>query len=81
MRPSPLYAACIRRAVDLQGGYDALSERLGVPQRILRRWARGEGVAAESVFLRIVDILDEDAVLRSPASTREIPAGPRRGSP
>lgn len=81
MRPSPLYAACIRRAAHLSGGYDALSERLGVPQRILRRWARGEGLAAESVFLRIVDMLEEDALLRSRTSTREIPAGPRRGLP
>ena len=79
MRPNPLYAACIRRAAYLLGGYDALSERLGVPQRTLRRWSQGDGVGAEMVFLKVVDILaEESGPFRSPASTRETPAGSRR---
>jgi hypothetical protein len=57
MPRNPLYAACVRRAALLLGGYEALSARLGIPAQVLERWAAGSGWMSESVFLRIVDIL------------------------
>ena len=57
---NPLYAACIRRAAQRLGGYDALAARLKVPVALLERWASSEGGASAAVFLKIVDILLEE---------------------
>jgi|RhiMetdeSRZDD1v2_1073273.scaffolds.fasta_scaffold2433216_1 hypothetical protein len=57
---NPLYAACIRRAAQRLGGYDALAARLKVSGALLERWASSEGGASEALFLKIVDILLEE---------------------
>jgi hypothetical protein len=67
MPPNPLYAACIRRAALLLGGYDALGARLGLSPQVLERWAAGNGWMSESVFLRVVDILSEERLGDTPA--------------
>jgi len=54
-----LYAACIQRAAVVLGGYEALGERLGIAPRLLERWAKGAGIADETIFLKIVDIVLE----------------------
>lgn len=54
-----LYAACIARAAQRLGGYEALALRVGVPAKVLKYWADGNGTGAYSVFLKIVDILNE----------------------
>ena len=82
MGSNPLYAACIRRAAQQLGGYDALAERVGVSAALLERWAQG-GEPTELVFLKVVDILlaDEALVTRAafpPPSPPRKPAAPRR---
>jgi hypothetical protein len=54
-----LYAACIRRAAQRLGGYDALAARMKVPAALLERWA-DSGEVNQSVFLKIVDLLLEE---------------------
>ena len=71
MGNAALYAACVRRAADLLGGYEALGARLGVPPEMLERWAYGNGNGAQLVFLRVVDILFEES--RRPTPTRSSP--------
>lgn len=65
---SALYAACIRRAADMLGGYEALGEQLKIPPRALERWALGRGVPDETIFLRIVDIVLERPVIPTRSS-------------
>lgn len=59
VRLNPLYAACIRRAAKVLGGYYPLGAHLGVSAKTLQRWANGDGVCGDAVFLRVVDILHE----------------------
>lgn len=75
MPSNPLYAVCIQRAAHLLGGYDALGARLEVSPQILERWANGEGVAAEMVFLQVVDILLDASLptVPSPLSPHDNP--------
>jgi hypothetical protein len=54
-----LFAACIRRAAGILGGYEALGEQLGIPPPLLEHWASGRGSADEATFLRVVDIVLE----------------------
>jgi hypothetical protein len=65
---NPLYAACIQRAAAMVGGYEALGERLGIPPRLLERWARGKGFVDETIFLKIVDIVLERRVIPTQSS-------------
>jgi hypothetical protein len=62
-----LYAACIRRAAQRLGGYDALAARVKVPAALLERWA-DSGAVNPSVFLKIVDILLEETPPPPPAN-------------
>jgi hypothetical protein len=52
-----LYAACIARAAELLGGYEALAKRLGIPAQVLLRWSHGKEGIPEPVFLEVVDVL------------------------
>jgi hypothetical protein len=63
-----LFAACIRRAADALGGYEALGEHLRISPRLLERWADGHGVPDETIFLRIVDIVLERRVIPTRSS-------------
>jgi hypothetical protein len=54
---NPLYARCVRRAAELAGGYEALSEHVEVSVRQLEAWGAGEGTPPTAVFLRIVDLI------------------------
>jgi hypothetical protein len=69
-----LYAACIRRAAQRLGGYDALAARLKVPAALLERWA-SSGTVNPAVFLKIVDILLEET---PPPPSNPPPGGARR---
>jgi len=68
---SPLYAACIRRAAFLLGGYGPLGARMGVEPLTLEAWATGQADVPELVFLLIVDILLEYQI--APIPTRSLP--------
>jgi hypothetical protein len=71
---NPLYAACIERAAHLLGGREALARRLGIPLPVLERWAEGEGLGAQLLFLRVVDILQAEEPGRwPPTPTRSSP--------
>ena len=65
-----LYAACIRRAAQRLGGYDALAARLNISATLLERCAHQEAWASESVFLQLVDILFEETPPPPPANLR-----------
>lgn len=55
------YRAALARAAGLLGGARQLSHRLQVPMPHLTRWLAGEGKPTIDVFLRVVDILIEEA--------------------
>jgi hypothetical protein len=79
MRANPLYAECIQRAALLLGGYRELGARVCVAPRLLERWGRGQGVAPERVFLKVVDILLEENVRSmQPPGAKDGPAIPTR---
>jgi hypothetical protein len=59
MPPNPLYAACIRRAAELAGGFDNLAARLDIAAPRLKRWAAGYGSPNDFQFLKLVDLLEE----------------------
>ena len=57
MPANPLYARCVRRAAELAGGYEALSEHVEVSVRQLKAWGDGEGTPPTAIFLRIIDLI------------------------
>lgn len=75
MAVNALYAACIQRAAQRLGGYDALAARLKVSAALLERWASSESGASEAVFLKIVDILLEET---PPPPSNPPPGGAQR---
>lgn len=64
MEPNPLYGACVRRAAELLGGYEQLGDRLGIDPRALEQWSKGIGAPGDYLFLKIVDIIEDDALRR-----------------
>jgi hypothetical protein len=82
MAPNPLYAECIQRAAGLLGGYAALGARIGVPSRLLERWAQGHYGVTETVFLKVVDVLFElNAQVPRPDDPASRPPDPAPGGP
>jgi hypothetical protein len=73
MQPNPVFAACIQRAAALTGGYEALGRRVDVAPAVLERWAHGDGFGAQLVFLKVIDVLQEEALRR--AHSHSIVAG------
>ena len=75
MPPNPLYAACIRRAAELAGGFESLAARLDISAPRLERWAAGSGYPNDFQFLKLVDLLEELSSAPSPpAPTPSEPA-------
>ena len=78
MPANPLYARCVRRAAELVGGYEALSEHVEVSVRQLEAWGAGEGTPPTAVFLRIIDlILDPGAGASTRRGTTPRKDGPK----
>lgn len=75
MEPNPVYAACIRRAAGMLGGYDKLALRLAVGPRQLERWARGLGAPSDAQFLTLVDIVLDSIPPPAGAHSHSIVAG------
>ncbi len=78
MKPNPLYGACVRRAAQLLGGFEQLGARLGIDPRILQQWGQGIGAPGEYLFLKIVDIVLDDARRRGAAPGSQQDQHPRR---
>jgi hypothetical protein len=72
MHPNPLYAECLQRAAAELGGCAQLGARLGVPARLVERWAQGRSPVPADIFLKVVDLLQE----RTPNSGRSGRARP-----
>lgn len=60
----------VRRACDIAGGSERLSERLGVEIHTIRFWLAGRATPPESAFLRLVDIVLEDDIARAAQDRR-----------
>lgn len=60
----------VRRACDIAGGGERLSERLGVEIHTVQFWLAGRATPPESAFLRLVDIILEDDIARAAQDRR-----------
>ena len=61
----------LKRACDIAGGPDRLSERLDVDRHALEFWLSGRATPPERVFLAAVDILLDDDIARAGQDRRK----------
>lgn len=60
MTDRELYASTISSLVDYFDGYPMLAVILNVNVEDLRRWAEGKARPPSDVFLRMIDLVDDD---------------------
>ena len=64
-----VYSRALRRAAEFLGGPDQLARVLRVPKDELDKWLTGDAKPPREVFLRVVDIiLDEASAAGEPAT-------------
>ena len=72
MKPASVYSRAVRKAAEMVGGREELARRLQVPLPELEKWILGEKKPPREVFLRVVDVLIEEAASSDPG---EPPSG------
>jgi hypothetical protein len=60
----------LKRACEIAGGAERLSERLDVDRHSLEFWLSGRATAPEYVFLTVVDIVLDDDIARAAQDRR-----------
>jgi hypothetical protein len=55
------YQNTIAHVAQLVGGLDILGHRLGIPVTEVTRWVSGDGKPSIDVFLKVIDVLIEEA--------------------
>jgi len=55
-----LYARLLSEAVSKLGDEHALAVYLDLPEKIITNWTSGHGSPPDSVFLRVLDLLERD---------------------
>ena len=82
MKNSDVPRETMRRAVQLCGGLDALSDALSVSTSTLEKWLSGEEQPSPQMFTQAVGLLLEATSRRPPTSESSDPSdGSRRGKP
>lgn len=56
-----VYARVVRRAAEIMGSQDALAAHLGVGTEDVALWIQGDKNVPTSVFLKVVDIVTQNA--------------------
>jgi hypothetical protein len=80
MKNSEVPMMALRRAVQLCGGLDALSDALNLSTEALERMISGEDEVPQPVFMQAVGLLLEATATRSPRrSTPDSNEGGRKG--
>jgi hypothetical protein len=79
MKNSDVPMMALRRAVQICGGLDALSDRLNVSTNALELMIAGEEAVPEAMFRQTVGLLLEATATRSPARTPDSNEGGRKG--
>ena len=69
----------LRRAVQICGGLDALSDKLMVSTDALERMLAGEETVSQPLFTQAVGLLLEATATRSPKHTPDSNEGGRKG--
>ena len=69
----------LRRAVQICGGLDALSDKLMVSTDALERMLAGEETVSQPLFTQAVGLLLEATATRSPKRTPDSNEGGRKG--
>ena len=77
MARASLHMYALRRAVGVLGGVTPLAKRLGISQTKVNLYLADLAPVPETVFLRIVDILTEDELMRL---SNEAKGQPPRGN-
>jgi hypothetical protein len=81
MKNSDVPGQAIRRAIQLCGGIDALSDALNVQTESLHKWLDGEEEVPMPVFIQTVGLLLEVTARRPPGSPFSDPSdGGRKGN-
>jgi hypothetical protein len=82
MKNSDVPRETMRRAVQLCGGLDALSDALNVSTATLEKWLSGKEPPPAELFTQAVGLVLEAMARRSPPSGSSDPGeGSRRGKP
>jgi hypothetical protein len=82
MKNSDVPRETIRRAVQLCGGIDALSDALNVSTSTLQKWMSGEAQPSSELFTQAVGLVLEAMARRSPnPGPGDSGEGSRRGKP
>ena len=79
MKNSDVPMMALRRAVQICGGLDALSDRLNISTSALERMIAGEEAVPDAMFRQTVGLLLEATATRSPARTPDSNEGGRKG--
>jgi hypothetical protein len=79
MKNSEVPMMALRRAVQICGGLDALSDKLNTSTKTLELMANGEEVVPEALFRQMVGLLLEATATRAPKSTPDSNEGGRKG--
>jgi hypothetical protein len=74
MKNSEVPSQAIRRAIQLCGGIDALSDALNVTTASLEKWLAGEEEMPMPAFIQTVGLLLEATTRRPPDSPRGDPS-------
>jgi DNA-binding transcriptional regulator YdaS (Cro superfamily) len=57
-----VYVHALKRAAEMAGSVDALAEKLAISRLLVRAWVNGTQVVPASIFLRIVDLLNDQGL-------------------
>ena len=76
MIPHKAAVVVLQRAAQKVGGWEGLSQHLGVSAKALQRWMSGDDAVSEEVYLKAVDIVLGDAGMEPPRPS-ENGRGPR----
>lgn len=56
-----MYSRAVRKAAEMVGGRERLARVLQVPREEIEKWILGEKKPPREMFLRVVDLIIEDA--------------------
>ena len=79
MKNSEVPMMALKRAVQICGGLDSLSDKLMVSTDVLERMLSGEEAVPQPLFTQTVGLLLEATATRAPKSTPDSNEGGRKG--
>ena len=69
-----VYSRAVRKAAELVGGREKLARALQVPLAEIEKWIADKGKPPREIFLRVVDLIIDDAGVADASGPADAPA-------